>query len=107
MFGKLKARRSIVAGAVCALALAIVPASQVQAVEAGGGTWDYGVRSGGIYGSGGEVFSIYNHSQKSHRATACNAQSCEKTGWHAPRATATAIKRPMSFSGNKSYWDVK
>jgi len=70
-----------------------------------GGTWHYGVREGGVYGSGGQVYSEYKHPTKTHKASACTPSGCAKSGWKAKGTWANAYRSPAAFSGNKAYYD--
>ncbi len=82
-------------------------AASAATVAAGGGTHTYGVRSGGIYGSGGQVYSEYLHPSKTHKASACAANACAVSGWSPGNIWATAYKSPMATVNNKAYYDYK
>lgn len=73
-----------------------------------GGTWNHGVRSGGGYGSGGQVYSEYQHRSKQHHATACNAdKKCKSNGWAAPGRLAAGYYSPASAGRNTAYYNVR
>ncbi|SMQ71906.1 lactococcin 972 family bacteriocin [Agreia sp. VKM Ac-1783] len=98
MFGIVVAAGMVMGGALSASATTSNPE---------GGSWNYGVRSGGIYGSGGQVYSEYQHNSRPHKATACNgAGTCEYSGWKVAGLLAAAYQSPATDSGNKAYYDV-
>jgi hypothetical protein len=82
-----------------------VSAAQATTVYVEGGVWSYGVRSGGTYGTYGEVYSRYNHPSRMHRATACGLWGCQGSNW--VRGTVPAEKiQPAKGSGNLAYYNV-
>jgi lactococcin 972 family bacteriocin len=100
--------KSIVAGAASAGAL-VLSAGVGPAVAdhyVGGGYWDYGFCQGGDCGTGGIVYSHYQHYSATHKATACNKWDCDYAGWHAPTYEAQAAW-PMTMWGNTAYWGTK
>ncbi|MCJ1672650.1 MULTISPECIES: lactococcin 972 family bacteriocin [unclassified Rathayibacter] len=96
---------ALVAGGI--LAGGAVSASAVTERPSEGGVWDHGTRSGGIYGSGGQVYSEYQHSGKSHKATACGHRGCAYSGWQPSSTLAVAHWSPLRASGNTAYYDVR
>ncbi|TFC48916.1 lactococcin 972 family bacteriocin [Cryobacterium shii] len=90
-----------------ALVLSGAMAASATTTYPEGGTWNYGVRSGGIYGSGGQVYSEYQHTSRTHKATACGYGGCAYSGWKSPSALASAYWSPMASSGNNAYYDVQ
>lgn len=69
----------------------------------GGGMWEYGFCQGGACGTGGIVYSHYQHYSEIHKATACNNSTCGYTGWLWPGTLADAAW-PMTAWGNTAYW---
>ena len=98
-----------VAGAAVALMLTMGTAVSASATTEypEGGTWNYGVRSGGIYGSGGQVYSEYYHGSRTHKATACGYGGCAYSGWKSSGTWANAYHSPMAAHGNTAYYDVQ
>jgi Bacteriocin (Lactococcin_972) len=96
----------LAAGAV-ALALVLGGAVSASATTSypGGGTWIYGVYSGGTWGTGGTVRSDYYHASAIHRSTACNgAGSCTSLPWYSAGAWSYA-RIPATASGNTAFWN--
>ncbi|MBF4461796.1 lactococcin 972 family bacteriocin [Rathayibacter sp. VKM Ac-2878] len=96
--GILVAGGLVMVGATAASATTVYPSE--------GGVWNHGVRSGGIYGSGGQVYSEYQHSGKTHKSTACGYQGCAYSGWKPSSTLAVAHWSPMKATGNTAYYDV-
>ncbi len=96
--------KSIAAGAVLAGALVlgsgVAPAA---AAYVGGGYWDWGLCQGGPCGTGGLVYSNYQHHSLWHKATACSNWGCYPSGWKSPGTLASGVG-PMSLWGNTAYW---
>lgn len=89
----------VIGGAVGAHATTVYPPE--------GGTWNHGVRSGGIYGSGGQVYSEYAHSTKTHSSRACGYGGCTASGWVTPGVTSIAHHSPMASSNNTAQYNTK
>ncbi|GGC55534.1 hypothetical protein GCM10011410_04880 [Hoyosella rhizosphaerae] len=69
-------------------------------VNVDGGTWNYGVSSS-------KVWSYYQHHQKEHRASVSNGDgNYQDSWWKAPGVEARA-ETYATWSGNKSYYDVR
>lgn len=82
-------------------------ASATVAYPVEGGTWTYGVYSGGEWGSQGTVRSDYYHPTKTHKSTACAPGSCVNSSWVGSGGTSLARKYPANYSGgNTAYYDV-
>lgn len=99
----------VVAGALVASGLVMggaIGASATTVYPSDGGVWNHGVRSGGQYGSGGQVYSEYQHGGKTHRSTACGYRGCAYSGWKPSSTLAIAHWSPMKASGNTAYYDV-
>jgi len=69
-----------------------------------GGIWRWGVVYHEDYGR--EVYSKYFHDSRRHRATACNASSCNRSNWEDGGRWANASIAP-SFGNNRAYYDVQ
>lgn len=102
-----KSQISIV-GIVLASALAVggaaAAANATTAYPPEGGTWNYGVRAGGIYGTVGEVYSEYYHQSQTHKSTACANGVCTYSGWYG--AGSTSVAKRMQQSPNTAFYDV-
>jgi hypothetical protein len=73
-----------------------------------GGTWIYGVYSGGEWGTGSTVRSDYYHGSRTHRSTACNGNgACTYQSWKSATVWSYARYAPATYSGNTAYWDVQ
>ena len=102
-----KSLRLTVASVAVALmvgGLGVTAASATTVRPPEGGTWTYGVRVGGTYGTRGEVYSNYTVNRL-HRSTACGL-SCDVKGyWTAANreSTSLALAKP---SGNTAYYNV-
>lgn len=99
----------IVSGIGLALAGGLILAGGAMSASAEtppeGGDWHYGVREGGIYGSGGPVWSEYFYDSREHKTTACSRWDCARSDWIDPGQTAGAYRSPASFGGNKAFYD--
>lgn len=62
----------------------------------GGGTWTYGVWSG-------EVHSIYQHNNSTHRASVKSHGVVTRSAWQPPTKVAYA-HRQKAVSGNQAFW---
>ncbi|UXN20922.1 lactococcin 972 family bacteriocin [Curtobacterium flaccumfaciens] len=69
--------------------------------KVGGGVWIYGI-------GGGNSYSYYDHSKKTHKSTACSGYdtSCNYSGW-TKKGTRSVAKIGRTNSGNTAYWNVK
>lgn len=104
------ARRKFLAALIISSTLIVSTPAVANATTShpAGGTWNHGVRSGGGYGSGGQVYSYYQHKTRVHKASACNADmSCTRLNWHRPGQEARAIYAPASAGRNTAYYNVK
>ena len=83
-------------------------AAQATTEYPAGGTWIYGVYSGGEFGSGETVRSDYFHASRVHKSTACNGlNECDYQSWHSPGWWSKARYAGATLWGNTSYWDVQ
>lgn len=69
-----------------------------------GGTWNYGVRAGGIYGTKGQVYSEYNVGRQ-HKSSSFGA-GANYSGWKAAWVPAVA-NGEAAWSGNTAYYDAR
>jgi lactococcin 972 family bacteriocin len=103
-----KKSQKTIFSAVLAAALTVggatAAANATTAYSPEGGTWNYGVRSGGIYGTVGEVYSEYYHPSRTHKSTACANGTCSYSGWVS--AGTTSVAKRMQQSPNTAYYDV-
>ncbi|MFB5198580.1 lactococcin 972 family bacteriocin [Neobacillus sp. KR4-4] len=67
---------------------------------AGGGTWKHGF-------SGFDVYSHYNHTSKTHRATVKNFSVTERDTWRSSSYGYSKAELPSTLIGNKAYWATK
>ncbi|OII33073.1 hypothetical protein BIU98_06370 [Curtobacterium sp. MMLR14_010] len=67
----------------------------------GGGVWIYGI-------GGGNSYSYYDHSGKTHKSTACAGfgTSCRSSGWVA-KGTRSVAQVLRTAGGNTAFWDTK
>jgi len=103
------AKKSLAALVVTGALLVGTPlAASAETSYPAGGTWNHGVRSGGGYGSGGQVYSEYQHRSREHKATACNAAPlCNTTKWRGAGVKASAYYSPASAGRNTAYYNVR
>lgn len=103
--------RTKVALLTMAVAAGIVmsaPAANATTSSPGGGTWIYGVYSGGEWGAGRTVRSDYHHGSRVHRSTACNGNgSCDYQTWKSATIWSYARYEGATDTGNTAYWDVQ
>lgn len=69
--------------------------------KVGGGVWIYGI-------GGGNSYSYYDHSSKTHKSTACAGfgTSCKTSGW-VGKGTRSVAQILKSAWGNTAFWDTK
>jgi len=69
--------------------------------KVGGGVWIYGI-------GGGNSYSYYDHSSKTHKSTACAGfgTSCKTSGW-VKKGTRSVAKVLRTAGGNTAFWDTK
>lgn len=83
------------------LAFGGASAANATITYAGGGTLNHGV-SGGI--GGGQVWSNYHHSAKSHGSTACSNVNCVRS-YRAPAGQWSYASGSKTLWGNEAfYW---
>ncbi len=102
-----KSLRLTVASVAVALmvgGLGVTAASATTVYPPEGGTWNYGVRAGGVYGTRGEVYSEYKVGRV-HRSKACGAWCDGGAIWYSPNiwSPARAMAAP---SGNTAFYNV-
>lgn len=102
-----KSLRLTVASVAVALmvgGLGVTAASATTVYPAEGGTWTYGVRVGGIYGTRGEVYSEYKVGRL-HRSKVCGAWCDGGTIWSSANAWSSAVAMAAT-SGNTAFYNV-
>lgn len=69
--------------------------------KVGGGVWIYGI-------GGGNSYSYYDHSSKTHKSTACAGfgTSCKYSGW-VSKGTRSVAQVLRTAGGNTAFWDTK
>jgi hypothetical protein len=102
-----KSLRLTVASAAVALMVGGlgVTAANATVTYPEGGIWDYGVHSGGTYGTYGQVHSNYYHPSRQHRSTACGIYGCQNSNWVGAGKWANKTQ-PAKSMGNAAYYNL-